>query len=86
MKTIYKYPVHVTDCQWLTLPYDAVILTVQKQADDFYIWAEVNDGHGTKDVPIYTYGTGHEIPAGRKQTYIGTVQDGPLVWHFYLGV
>lgn len=83
MRTIYKYPLELTDNQLLTLPSSARPLSVQLQGDQLCLWAEVNTGvGGLKDAVISIVGTGHEIPRGAVH-YLGTVQQAAFVWHVY---
>lgn len=42
MKTIYKYPLDVTDRQVIAMPEDAEILTVQVQNGKPMLWAVVD--------------------------------------------
>ena len=59
----------------------AVIRAVGMQDHVIYVWTESPGG----DDPLITrtfrvIGTGFDVPDG---TYLGTVFDGPLVWHIY---
>lgn len=83
MRTIYKYPLDLTDSQILHLPSSAKPLSVQLQGEQLCMWAEVNTGvGGRKEVVITIVGTGHPIPPGAVH-YLGTVQQGQFVWHVY---
>lgn len=83
---IYKYPIKVTDWQFVDMPKGAKILTVQMQHETPCIWAmvdpQVNPYVARK---IHIYGTGHEIPDTLNLDYIGTFQmhDGYLVLHAF---
>lgn len=86
MKTIYKYPIKVTDEQTLKLPVNAKILTVQTQNDTPCIWALVDTSEAqTENVDIRVYGTGHTINDSDNLDYIGTFQmhGGSLVFHVF---
>ena len=79
MSVIYKYPV-----TWapLYLPQGAEILSAGLDPTGaLCIWARVNPGEPLEPFIIYIVGTGGEVPAGR--TFIGTVLQGPWVWHFF---
>lgn len=83
MRTIYKYPLLLTDSQIMWLPLSAKPLSVQLQGEQLCLWAEVNAGSsGQKQVVISIVGTGHPIPPGAVN-YLGTVQQGQFVWHVY---
>lgn len=82
MKTIYKYPLAITDIQDVTMPSGARILAVASQRDSLCVWAHVDPG-----APVATYkfrivGTGH--PLDTSAGYIGTVVIDPFVWHVFL--
>lgn len=42
-------------------------------------WSHVDTGEPERVVWFRVYGTGHAIPADAK--HVGTVLDGPFVWH-----
>jgi hypothetical protein len=85
MKTIYKYPLHITDTQVVTAPQGAVWLTVQVQRDILGLWAVVDPTAKPCGRTIRIYGTGQPIPDYEcpPKKHIGTVQEGPLVWHIF---
>lgn len=69
MKTIWKFPLEVTDEQVLMVPKGAKPLTVQKQDGKPCLWCEVDSSHHKTSLTIY----------------IGTYQmmGGALIWHVY---
>lgn len=84
MKTIYKYPVKITDAFTVDLPVGAEILTVQMQNDEPCMWVLVELEPGIRETRAFRiYGTGHMV--NDKDSYIGTFQqhDGRLVWHLF---
>lgn len=84
MKTLYKYPLEVTDEQTIELPKGAEILCVQVQKEAPCIWAKVDPTPSIiEQVAIKTYGTGELFPDGEE--YIGTYQlyEGDLVYHVF---
>lgn len=86
MKTIFKYPIEVTDRQIVRMPRGAQILSVQYQGKQLCIWAQVDDQEPLVDRVVLVCGTGHpmpEAPVGVFLHHIGTVQDGPYVWHVF---
>lgn len=87
-KTIYKYPLAVTDFQEVLLPIGAEILTVQTQRETACMWALVNPSETQKEArSIEIFGTGHPIgyDMGISRKYISTFQmhSGQLVFHAF---
>lgn len=84
MKTIWKFPLKVTDVQNVEMPLPAQVLTVQPQGMDICVWAEVDPKGEKALVEIAIVGTGHPLPTGRLR-YINTFQlsNGALVFHAY---
>lgn len=82
MRTIHKFTLRITDVQSLSLPRGAVPLSVQVQHDSPQMWALVNDETERGERLMFCCGTGHPAPADAQ--FVGTVQMGPLVWHFFL--
>ncbi len=83
MTTIWKYPIEVVQEQVLQIPQAGRILAVQPQgAGVLCLWAKVNPDLPNEPRIIQIFGTGHQIPSSSKE-YIGTVQQGPLVWHVF---
>jgi hypothetical protein len=89
---IFKYPLEKTPVQNVVMPKGAIILTCQidNKAGIPTLWAlvtppELYKEKETENKVIEIFGTGHEIPSGTeiKRSYIGTVQDGSLVWHIF---
>lgn len=64
----------------------ALPLSAQLQRGEISIWALVPAGSKIKDRTIYVFGTGDAIKPEvvEKVQYIGTVQEGPLVWHVFI--
>lgn len=83
MKTIWKYPLQPT--QRLPLPKGAKILSAQLQNDEICIWVLLDTENLTQEVPIWIFGTGHEVPKNLNLEFIGTVQlmGGGLVFHVF---
>lgn len=88
MMTIWKFPLpDVKDVQELELPATCHILGgMQVQAGIPTFWAIVNTDAPKVKVNIHVRGTGHELnlPPPPLAVHIGTVQLGPLVWHYFL--
>lgn len=83
MKTIWKFPLIITDHQSVPMPTGATLLDVQMQGDSPCLWALV-DPKTTSRTPVHIgmRGTGQPIsePVGN---YIATFQTGPLVFHVF---
>lgn len=84
MRTIWKFPLALTDSQVILVPLGARILCVQVQNGQICLWAEVDSSRDLHMVAIGIAGTGHDVPFELLH-YIGTVQTGPMVWHVYAG-
>ncbi len=84
-RTIYKYPIEVTDEQTIYMHKDADILCVQMQHGRPCIWAMVDRDTSPDPHRFEVYGTGHTIREPEGLTYIGTfqVRDGALVFHLF---
>jgi len=86
-RTIWKFPLsqHLNPNSF-PMPKGAEILTVQMQGAVPTIWAVVNPAEPRdfwKTVYFQVIGTGWGFDTRHKRKYIGTVQDGPLVWHVF---
>lgn len=85
MKTIWKYPLAITDEQTIRMPIGANILSVQFQGDALCLWAMVDSTIPKEGRHIQIHGTGHDCYDVSSAKYIGTaLQPGvPLVWHVF---
>lgn len=83
MSKIYKYPIPVNDEIVLKMPKGAVVLTVQIQKSEPFIWALVDPEKEEVERRFYLYGTGMTVT--HSETYIGTFQilNGGLVFHLF---
>jgi len=80
MHSIHKYPLIGYEVQ---LPRGAKFLSVQRQYEVPVVWAEVDPTGPMVSRRLHIVGTGWMFdPTGL--VYIGTLQDGDLVWHYYL--
>ena len=87
-KTIYKYPIKVTDGQNISLPIGAEILTIQVQNEiEVFMWALVDPKVDSEIRHIEIFGTGNPVgyDAGVSRKYISTFQlkGGSLVFHVF---
>jgi hypothetical protein len=82
-KVIYKYSITST-ITTLFLPVGAKILTLQMQHGVPFIWIErTEEAIELKERKIKKVGTGESFNADSNHSYIGTIQEGPYVWHYY---
>lgn len=84
MKVVYKYPLDPGETTTLTLPKWAKVVDVAMQGSSITLWVQHQqpfEGQPTETRVFQVFGTGHQIPdfAG----HVGTVHDGPFVWHVY---
>lgn len=84
MQTIYKYPL-AEETITIHTPKRMEPLCVMLQDDWPYLWARVQVNPSEPLVPrtIYCQGTGKALPPV-PTTYLGTVQMGVYVWHFFM--
>lgn len=61
----------------------AKILSVQIQGDRITLWAVVDTLADEVPREINIRGTGHALRGVKPDSFIGTVQDGPYVWHVF---
>lgn len=84
MRTVYKYPLEITDEQEITAAKGWRPLAVQKQGNDCYLWAEVDDQARLVPHKVYVHGTGHQLDPNAIH-YVGTLQlaGGALIFHVF---
>ena len=83
MQTIHKFPIAVTHKQTIYLNKEAEPLTVQLQNDAPCLWAKLCTHNDKEAINIVMYGTGWSIDENVGK-YLGTVQLGDLVFHYFL--
>jgi hypothetical protein len=81
VKTVFKYPFFggPGDTIVLAMPDKAEIVRFAMQGRTPTIWAIVDPDESPVDRRFKVIGTGREIPGHAR--YLGTVDDGPFVWH-----
>jgi hypothetical protein len=83
MKTIWKYTVSGAVTEVL-MPADAQILSIQMQEARICMWALVDPERPKVSRTFRTRGTGWVIGSDETLgTHLGTVIDGPFVWHIF---
>lgn len=90
-RTVFKFPLKVSDDFDIILPAAHKIIAVQMQALKPFMWAEVDTDTSMRPFIFAVVGTGHPIPDG--MTHVGTWQEPPFMswsgvgrprsWHLY---
>ena len=88
MRTIYKYPIKITDRQQIEFPVDVKFLHAGLDPQGVpCVWAEIGtDETETHPIVILVVGgTGNTIPEGSRNEYqhLGSFVQGPYMWHVY---
>jgi hypothetical protein len=81
MRTMWKFPVPLSDTFVLNMPRHAIPLHVDVQAGAPYLWALVETTAPNEERRFCLAGTGQEVP--RDGLYLGTFQHGPFVFHVW---
>jgi hypothetical protein len=84
MKSIWKFPIEITDEQKVFMPQTAQVLSVQVQNGTPCIWALVDTEEQIAERTFIVHGTGHPC-ACEASEFIGTfqVRGGSLVFHLF---
>jgi len=83
---IYKYEERVgSDTTILQLPIGAKILTTQVQNNIIYFWIQINPSEvEIEQRVIRKIATGQKFDSTKTEhIYVGSVQQGPYVWHYF---
>jgi len=83
-RTIWKFPLPLSDSVAIAMPERSRVLSVGVQSGgvrQLQLWADVNPGAAIVIRRFEIRGTGH--PLGDVGRFIGTVIDGPFVWHVF---
>ena len=82
---IWKFKLAGAQTQIVKMPEKSEILDIQMQNGTPVMWALVDPESEEIEVKINTYGTGWEINNdATEDVYLATVQEGRLVWHFFM--
>ena len=85
MKTIFKYPLSITDTQVLKLPKNADVFSAQFQGNQLCVWGLVDEDEAElEDREFRIFGTGHPFKVSGNFRLLDTAQQGPLVWHVFI--
>jgi hypothetical protein len=88
MKTIYKYPLEITDLQSVSIPFGYTLLSVQMQSGKPCLWAMVDTDNIEEKCTIEMFGTGNPINPIKgigQRVFIDTFQihGAGLVFHVF---
>ena len=82
---IWKFELKKERTQLIKMPLKSEIMDIQFQNNNLVMWALVDPESEPIEVKINMYGTGWEIHNTTiKDEYLATVQNGDLVWHFFM--
>jgi hypothetical protein len=82
---IWKFELQKERTQLLKMPKKSEIMDIQMQNGKPVMWALVDPETDEIEVKINMYGTGWDThQSSIKDEYLSTVQDGELVWHFFM--
>lgn len=96
MRTIWKFPLEITDFQQIEVPENSSMLSVAFQdrhptyplagGKQLCLWVQVDTDRPMRKRGIYVVGTGNPMPDVIAQ-FIGTALDPRgFVWHVYAGL
>lgn len=84
MKTIWKYTLDVEDKQFIAVPLNTELLSVQVQNEEPQLWALVDENEISRvNAKIIIHGTGHPANDIEGMKFLGTFQlyNGSFVGH-----
>jgi hypothetical protein len=76
-RTVWKFPLAMTDSQMIEAPGDFEPLSVQMQHGVACLWAIVSPSLSKESHNIWIHGDGHIIQYPGHLRFVGTVQVGP---------
>lgn len=85
MRTIWKFPLAITEHQWISMPEGAEPIVVAMQDGALCLWAIVRDDAPREQRAFRVVVTGGPAPWILKTQHIGTVIDDGFVWHIFAG-
>ena len=77
------FEARLVDGDTVDFPFESQILKVDMQGEHPTAWYLCPVGAPTFPALISRVGTGPHFSLEERSTYLGTVQDGPYVWHFF---
>ena len=90
MYEIWKYKLVVSDTQFIDMPINSKVLSIQSQNNIITMWVMVDPEAKMAKRLFHVFGTGHEVRIEYPEDkYIGTILMAPngynLVWHIFDG-
>ncbi len=84
MRTIWKYDL-TSQMTTVEVPEGGVVIhvDVDNKTDRPCVWIYVETEHKTVSRRFAIFGTGHAMPDNLQHGYMGSVQQGPYVWHVW---
>lgn len=87
-RTVYKYPLMITDRQSIAMPTGAEILSVGIDPQgNLCLWVLVDPTLGPLQMNpfiVHVIGTGNRIPDAHMLKFVGSVTMSPFVWHVFV--
>lgn len=84
MKTIYKYPIKITNEQDIAMHAHANVLHVGLDPQGIpSVWAMVDTAKPLRPVSLLVVGTGHPVPV-EPLCHVGSFTQNLSVWHVFL--
>ena len=81
---IWKAPLDIVDLQVIEMPGSGYALDAQFQNGTLCLWMLVDETIQPEMYIVRIFGTGNPIPSVNMGRYVGTAQDGMLVWHVFI--
>jgi len=83
--TIFKYPLEKSDTNYIQLHKGSRVLAFQDQGFTLCMWVYCDPSLEMELRRFRIYGTGWQMESLEQQPmrYIGTAQQGPMVWHLF---
>jgi hypothetical protein len=81
---VWKFPLARTVRNEVEMPGGAKVIEVAMQGGMVTLWAVVTPGGEPQERIFYTVGTGHRVSPDA-HTHLGTVHEGPYVFHIFEG-
>lgn len=84
MKSIWKFPLDVTDEQQVEMPVGSQALSVQMQGEQACLWALVDTEAEKEERTVQIFETGHSVTG--EGDFVGTFQvhGGALIFHAFI--
>lgn len=85
MQTIHKFTFDIADTVVVQMPERSTPVSVATAGyGRINVWASVETDFDMSPVTLYVRGTGHPLCEADEAKFLGTVQDGPFVWHVFV--